>query len=344
MSMGVLCTPCHGALSISPGATPEQIRGANRSATSAGLVDAWGRIHPLDAVTLIGRHVASHGLAIRECSISRHHARIELAGPMWTIEDLGSANGTFVDSRPVTDIVALRHGSCVKFGEVELYFLAHVPPISIAPLAEVQTRQIPCIRAEGSGPFNLASLTGTDPHRSTATSTAPPLSANFSLEIYEPSGGGGGFVEVDGRRAQLSLAQFELLSLLMRRTAQGASQPPALRGFVRAAELVEALPWDTLRPTENNVKQVLRRLRRVLLKLARRDLIESRHRSGYRLRAIPCVEPAPGQLGSRWLFLGGDGQPTTAELEVEIEEPEPEAAPPATGPQVPSPFGVTSPG
>jgi hypothetical protein len=40
-------------------------------------------------------------------------------------------------------------------------------------------------------------------------------------------------------------------------------------------------------PNENHVKQLVRRVRRALMKVARGDLIESRHRFGYRLRAIP---------------------------------------------------------
>ena len=107
------------------------------------------------------------------------------------------------------------------------------------------------------------------------------------FRLHEPTGGGGGLVEVDGKQVQLTTTQFELMALMVRRMASEAHQPELVRGFVRSSELIASLSWDTRDPGENHVKQLVRRLRRALLKVSSGDLIESRHRFGYRLRAIP---------------------------------------------------------
>ena len=107
------------------------------------------------------------------------------------------------------------------------------------------------------------------------------------FRLHEPTGGGGGLIEVDGKQVQLTTTQFELMALMIRRMAVGAHQPELVRGFVRSSELIADLSWDTREPSENHVKQLVRRVRRALMKAEIGDLIESRHRFGYRLRAIP---------------------------------------------------------
>jgi hypothetical protein len=141
------------------------------------------------------------------------------------------------------------------------------------------------------------------PHlqRSVAAASAPASDANAFEEeehtdvglpamrfaLHEPTGGGGGLVEVDGKQVQLTTTQFELMALMIRRMADEKHQPELVRGFVRSSELIADLSWDTREPNENHVKQLVRRVRRALLKSEIGDLIESRHRFGYRLRAIP---------------------------------------------------------
>lgn len=73
-----------------------------------------------DQVTL-GRH-ASNGLALGDGSVSRFHARVTwpegAAGP--TLEDLASANGTWVDGRRARGPVELRDGARLRLGDVSL--------------------------------------------------------------------------------------------------------------------------------------------------------------------------------------------------------------------------------
>jgi DNA-binding response OmpR family regulator len=109
----------------------------------------------------------------------------------------------------------------------------------------------------------------------------------MQFRMHEPTGGGGGLIEVDGKQVQLTTTQFELMALMIKRMAAESHQPELVRGFVRSSELIADLSWDTREPSENHVKQLVRRVRRALMKSEIGDLIESRHRFGYRLRAIP---------------------------------------------------------
>ena len=112
----------------------------------------------------------------------------------------------------------------------------------------------------------------------------------MAFRLHEPTGGGGGLIEVDGKQVQLTTTQFELMALMIRRMATESHQPELVRGFVRSSKLIADLSWDTREPSENHVKQLVRRVRRALIKSEIGDLIESRHRFGYRLRAIPRTE------------------------------------------------------
>ena len=277
--IGVLCTECRDGIAGPIRAIPEQVQlQGEDDTTDAALVDPWGRPHLLASDTLIGRSVLGRGLAVLEVSISRNHARISLEGGAWWVHDLASANGTFIDDQPIDGAARLREGARVRFGQMAFYFF---PKGSRLPsqLVEASTVLIPSIRAEGSGEIER---TGDFEDER----TDPGLPTIF-LRLHEPSGGGGGFVELEGKRVQLTATQLELISLMVRRMNSDATSPPLVRGFVRSSEMITALTWDTPEPNENHVKQLVRRVRRALMKVAHGDLIESRHRFGYRLRAIP---------------------------------------------------------
>jgi DNA-binding response OmpR family regulator len=64
-----------------------------------------------------------------------------------------------------------------------------------------------------------------------------------------------------------------------------------VRGFVRSTELLASLSWDTARPEDNHIKQLVRRVRQALARASMGDLIESRHGFGYRLRVRPVENP-----------------------------------------------------
>ncbi len=60
--------------------------------------------------------------AINYPGVSRQHARIEKTGRHWTINDLGSSNGTFVEGRRVEQTGRLRDGERFSLGKLDLRF------------------------------------------------------------------------------------------------------------------------------------------------------------------------------------------------------------------------------
>ena len=247
-------------------------------------------------------------------SISRHHAHVAFDSETnaWSLRDLGSANGTFYNEHPVRDAATLNRGDRFSVSQVGFYF---IDDASALPAVELDPSAIETIR-----PFDRMRAADVVPslgRSAISDTTMPPMSARIPIPrintepvippefneieaektdvglplvnvvLQEPTGGGGGLFEVDGRQVQLTTTQYEFIVLLVRRMADEPHQPTLVRGFVRTSELIADLSWDTKDPGDNHVKQLVRRVRRALIKGEIGDLVESRHRFGYRLRAIP---------------------------------------------------------
>jgi pSer/pThr/pTyr-binding forkhead associated (FHA) protein len=83
-------------------------------------------VHRLSRVeTIVGRGDESH-LAIEDEQVSRVHCRLRVEGPVCTIMDSGSRNGTYVNGRRLVANVAqrLRNLDELKVGSHRLLFLA----------------------------------------------------------------------------------------------------------------------------------------------------------------------------------------------------------------------------
>jgi pSer/pThr/pTyr-binding forkhead associated (FHA) protein len=62
-------------------------------------------------------------LMIDNASVSRRQAQIRFgANGSWTIQDLGSVNGTFLNGRRLTSVQPLKRGDEVSFGKFSLFF------------------------------------------------------------------------------------------------------------------------------------------------------------------------------------------------------------------------------
>ena len=96
---------------------------------------------------LVGRHDAQ--IVINDASISGKHARVSFSHNQWWVEDLGSTNGTFVNSHRISVRAKVDDGDIVMFGTVKMKFAvpasapaavqapAPVPPPAPAPAAPV---------------------------------------------------------------------------------------------------------------------------------------------------------------------------------------------------------------
>jgi pSer/pThr/pTyr-binding forkhead associated (FHA) protein len=272
----VLCEECRDELSSPIKISQEQILGRMQVPTSAALLDLWGRPHQIDARTKIGRQIEERGIAVLEPSVSRNHAELYIEGDRWMVRDLGSANGTFVDDKLIETPVQIQSGDRIRFGHIAFYLVDDVAKLPPPKATRTVTTTI-------RPPVETTKPTDDDFVEERTDVGLPEM----RFRMHEPTGGGGGLIEVDGKQVQLTTTQFELMALMIKRMASESHQPELVRGFVRSSELIADLSWDTREPSENHVKQLVRRVRRALMKSEIGDLIESRHRFGYRLRAIP---------------------------------------------------------
>jgi hypothetical protein len=81
---------------------------------------AAGKSFPLSPSTIIGRSMESCEIALNDSFLSQQHARLELRGDQWVLEDLGSTNGTFVNDIEVRDATIVEEGDIVRLGRIEL--------------------------------------------------------------------------------------------------------------------------------------------------------------------------------------------------------------------------------
>lgn len=70
----------------------------------------------------IGRGT-QNDIILRDPYISKNHARIILDEDEYFLEDLESANGTLINDTRVLDVVKLKDGDRIKFGQVEFLFI-----------------------------------------------------------------------------------------------------------------------------------------------------------------------------------------------------------------------------
>ena len=90
------------------------------------LIWASRQISVTEGEHILGRAPDS-GVWIDAPGISRHHARLVLAGQQATLEDLGSKNGTYVGEERLTRPRRLDDGDQIRLGPVVITF--RIPPV-----------------------------------------------------------------------------------------------------------------------------------------------------------------------------------------------------------------------
>jgi hypothetical protein len=76
-----------------------------------------GKVFPVEGNELtIGRDT-SNPISINDAEVSRKHAKMELRGSSYVIQDLGSTNGTFVNGSRISGMQVLNPNDIVSFGE-----------------------------------------------------------------------------------------------------------------------------------------------------------------------------------------------------------------------------------
>ncbi len=79
-----------------------------------------GRVFQVGAEAVIGRQ--SETLPLADVTVSRRHARVSMHNKSWAIEDVGSANGTFLNGAQVKKSTPLNLGDQIRCGRTLLVF------------------------------------------------------------------------------------------------------------------------------------------------------------------------------------------------------------------------------
>ena len=94
-----------------------------------------GETFKVKLTTRLGRE-RDNDVVLLDLKSSRHHAEVKLDDGQWVLVDLGSANGTLLNNKPVIQPSPLKHGDRIGIGETELVFTLPGEP-DIEPPAPV---------------------------------------------------------------------------------------------------------------------------------------------------------------------------------------------------------------
>lgn len=75
----------------------------------------------MNDITVIGRD-SSNTLIMQDPTVSRHHCQVEKTGSKYTVTDLDSQNGTFVNGKRIIE-AGLRHGDEMLIGKFTVRFI-----------------------------------------------------------------------------------------------------------------------------------------------------------------------------------------------------------------------------
>ncbi len=265
-SQGHLCDGHRKAI-LSPALTSEQLSG-RRGDGAATLLDPWGAAWPVGAPTVIGRSLDRSDLTILHSSVSLVHAAIERDGDGWSLVDRGSRNGTFLDGVRV-ERAALGDGARVRFGEVAMFFCDRALPRSAQP----------------TGPGRTA------PSRRDQLIFSASLRSAGGARIELSQRVEGGVVRVAGAAVDLGRLEFRLLQVLTEARREAAHPDQAYLSWSKVADQLDFRSYDA---DSENVRELVRRVRRKLQQAGVDELIESRHGVGYRISAAYETEDPPG--------------------------------------------------
>lgn len=164
----------------------------------------------------VGREVDGSRYFEDDDSVSRRHARfIRTSSGRVLVEDLGSANGTYVNGVAVTQAVELRHGDLVQIGDTYLELLVDV--------SERDAR--PSVRSRGG-----LAVGGSVVAREGSIGAIGELSGNVDMRRYDDSSGLGLITRSRGA------ARFVLIvGTLIGFTGFGLFATPIVKGLVNAA-------------------------------------------------------------------------------------------------------------
>jgi len=274
-----LCRAC--ALEIAPcdGLIPDHLRSTIDSTDAeAWVVDGFGGAHALGEKATIGRN-HDGDLVVLASSVSREHAELRRDDTGWTVRDLGSRNGTFVNGVRCQGRTALPARTLLKVGDVALWFLSEVVH---------EPTRMPVMETGGAGGLVRYQLV----HGEAELCLVGGGDATAGGALLSRAVGGSAWSE-----RNLAPLEFQLLRTLCARAHDEAASPSAVRGCVATKQLARELPFQSKYANEENVRQVVRRLRGVLAEVGADGVLAVAPGRGYYVACQVMVAGPPGSAG-----------------------------------------------
>ncbi|MCG8424179.1 MAG: FHA domain-containing protein [Proteobacteria bacterium] len=293
----VLCDSCKGKLARPRLFCPEQIWSPSLEPAShdpqaefdqratiadprechAILIDVFGRLHLLS--TMDGKKTTAHSvgrsrrcrISIADPHVSRLHAYIEYRehSGAWFVRHESRRNATRINRRLVKNYpLPIDSGHQLIFGTVGFYFR----DLAAEELSWVN-------KALNVLPGSSDPIVASIPTQESARAVLLSVNVESWGGIATARSRAGGTVEV-----YLTELETRFLKLLLDRCEEQRDRSPDERGFVPSAEiLVSDLPFDSNYPDKDNLKALVRRIRRRFSSHNAHDVIESRQGFGYRI-------------------------------------------------------------
>jgi len=93
------------------------------SVEAALKVTTTGELHIITTPLCMVGKAASNQIVLASDTVSDQHARIIYAGGEYSVEDLGSSGGTFLNGQKIADLEVLFDGDHVRIGDFRFYFV-----------------------------------------------------------------------------------------------------------------------------------------------------------------------------------------------------------------------------
>ncbi len=180
-------------------------------------------------------------VALSDTKVSRQHAIIEQADGVWMIRDLGSANGTFVNGRKISEPMSLKLGDQIRVGRTLLVFGGEEAVSKLAPV------DLSRVRVDSGQMVDSAIMHALPSHHEMALleeqldgqATASALSENLST-LYRLTSAISSIFDVDQLLERVMDLIFEVL--------------PADRGFILLIDEKTGVPEPRICRTAGSVE------------------------------------------------------------------------------------------
>ncbi len=195
-------------------------------------------VHPEGAV--IGREGGENDIPVRDKSVSKKHAKLYEKGGKWFVEDLQSANGTYIDDRRITKATPVQVGSAFSLSNYQ-FEVVEIGGDTFGDMAQPATRvgARPAMDDADGGEWAPEE---TAPPKASKTAPKSPMpkrpAGSGSAKLGAPRGGGGASDEIPQKGVG------EVLAIM----------PKAIAYYMAAVPLLLVNPVGTVRKSIEDQK------------------------------------------------------------------------------------------